>query len=42
MSGENDGPSVVIPQLRNQQYEFRELPANIVQQQLDKEAMIVD
>lgn len=30
------------PQLRTQQYEYRELPANIVQQQLDKEAMIVD
>ncbi|MEL7221861.1 MAG: dehypoxanthine futalosine cyclase, partial [Bacteroidota bacterium] len=31
-----------IPQLRNQQYEYRELPANIKQQALDKEAMIVD
>ncbi|MEL6922713.1 MAG: CofH family radical SAM protein [Bacteroidota bacterium] len=30
------------PQLRNQQYEFRELPQNIVQQQLDRETMIVD
>jgi cyclic dehypoxanthinyl futalosine synthase len=30
------------PQLRTQQYEYRELPANIVQQQLDQEAMIVD
>lgn len=30
------------PQLRTQQYEYRELPANIVQQQLDREAMIVD
>ena len=31
-----------IPQLRNQQYEYRELPANIEQQQLDHETMIVD
>ncbi len=31
-----------IPQLRNQQYEFRELPLNIRQQELDKTAMIVD
>ncbi len=30
------------PQLRNQEYEYRELPANIVQQQLDRQAMIVD
>ncbi|MCB0570345.1 MAG: CofH family radical SAM protein [Phaeodactylibacter sp.] len=30
------------PQLRNQQYGYRELPANIVQQQLDTEKMIVD
>ncbi len=30
------------PQLRNQEYEYRELPANIVQQQLDREKMIVD
>jgi cyclic dehypoxanthinyl futalosine synthase len=30
------------PQLRNQEYEFRELPENIVQQELDKETMIVD
>lgn len=30
------------PQLRNQQYEFRELPNNIKQQQLDLETMIVD
>jgi len=30
------------PQLRTQQYEYRELPANIIQQQLDREAMIVD
>jgi len=30
------------PQLRNQQYDYRELPANIKQQQLDKETMIVD
>ena len=31
-----------VPQLRNQQYEFRELPANIKQQQLDRASMIVD
>jgi cyclic dehypoxanthinyl futalosine synthase len=31
-----------IPQLRNQQYEFRELPANIRQQELDLKTMIVD
>lgn len=30
------------PQLRTQQYEYRTLPARIVQQQLDREAMIVD
>ncbi|MCB0703902.1 MAG: dehypoxanthine futalosine cyclase [Saprospiraceae bacterium] len=30
------------PKLRNQQYEFREIPKNIIQQQLDREAMIVD
>lgn len=30
------------PQLRNQQYEFRELPENIIQQQLNKEELIVD
>ncbi len=30
------------PQLRNQQYEFRELPEHIVQQQLDRETMVVD
>ena len=30
------------PQLRTQQYEYRELPANIIQQQLDQETMIVD
>ena len=30
------------PRLRNQQYEFRELPANIVQQELDRATMIVD
>lgn len=30
------------PQLRNQEYEFRKLPENMVQQQLDKETMIVD
>lgn len=31
-----------VPQLRNQQYEFRDLPTGIVQQALDREAMIVD
>ncbi len=31
-----------LPQLRNQQYEYRELPTNIKQQSLDTEAMIVD
>ncbi len=30
------------PQLRNQQYEFRDLPVEIEQQQLDKTAMLVD
>ena len=30
------------PQLRTQQYEYRELPAHIRQQQLDREALIVD
>jgi cyclic dehypoxanthinyl futalosine synthase len=30
------------PQLRNQQYEFRELPINIRQQELDRTSMIVD
>ncbi len=30
------------PQLRTQQYEFRELPKNIKQQELDKAEMIVD
>jgi len=30
------------PQLRTQEYEYRELPANIVQQELDTAAMIVD
>jgi cyclic dehypoxanthinyl futalosine synthase len=30
------------PQLRNQQYEFRELPVHIQQQELDHAAMIVD
>lgn len=30
------------PQLRNQQYEYRELPANIRQQELDRSSMIVD
>jgi cyclic dehypoxanthinyl futalosine synthase len=31
-----------IPQLRNQEYEFRELPENIKQQELDRTALIVD
>ncbi len=31
-----------VPQLRNQQYEFRELPKNIKQQELDRVEMIVD
>lgn len=31
-----------IPRLRNQKYEFRELPAQIVQQELDRTKMIVD
>jgi len=31
-----------VPQLRNQQYEFRDVPPNILQQQLDKEKMLVD
>ncbi len=31
-----------VPQLRNQQYEYRELPQNIMQQQLDTASMIVD
>jgi len=30
------------PKLRNQQYQFRELPENIHQQQLDRESLIVD
>ncbi len=30
------------PRLRNQQYEYRELPENIIQQQLDSTAMVVD
>ncbi len=30
------------PRLRNQQYEFRELPPQIEQQQLDKASMVVD
>jgi len=30
------------PQLRNQEYEYRELPQHTVQQELDKEALIVD
>lgn len=31
-----------IPKLRNQEYEYRALPENIVQQQLDSNKMIVD
>jgi cyclic dehypoxanthinyl futalosine synthase len=31
-----------VPQLRNQQYQFRELPKHIEQQVLDKAEMIVD
>jgi cyclic dehypoxanthinyl futalosine synthase len=31
-----------LPRLRNQQYEFRELPEHMVQQELDRGAMIVD
>ncbi len=31
-----------VPQLRNQQYDFRDLPTNIKQQQLDGKTMIVD
>ena len=30
------------PQLRNQEYEYRDLPENIIQQQLDTANMIVD
>jgi cyclic dehypoxanthinyl futalosine synthase len=30
------------PQLRNQQYEFRELPQRIRQQALDRVALVVD
>ncbi|MBL7803059.1 MAG: dehypoxanthine futalosine cyclase, partial [Saprospiraceae bacterium] len=30
------------PRLRNQQYEFRELPEGIVNQELDRVEMIVD
>lgn len=30
------------PRLRNQEYEFRELPANIKQQELDRKTMVVD
>ncbi len=30
------------PKLRNQQYEFREVPANILQQDLDRNELIVD
>ena len=30
------------PQLRNQQYEYRDLPENIKQQELDTATMIVD
>ncbi len=31
-----------VPQLRNQQYEYRELPASFVNQELDRAALIVD
>jgi len=31
-----------VPRLRNQQYEFRELPEGILQQDLDRKAMLVD
>ena len=31
-----------IPKLRNQEYQYRELPANMKQQELDKQNMIVD
>lgn len=31
-----------VPKLRNQQYEFRELPEGIKQQELDRQAMLVD
>ncbi|MCB9282684.1 MAG: dehypoxanthine futalosine cyclase [Lewinellaceae bacterium] len=31
-----------VPQLRNQQYEYRELPSTIRQQELDRASMIVD
>jgi cyclic dehypoxanthinyl futalosine synthase len=31
-----------VPQLRNQQYEFRDVPTNIKQQVLDREKMLVD
>jgi cyclic dehypoxanthinyl futalosine synthase len=32
----------LVPQLRNQQYEFRDLPAGMIQQELDRTAMLVD
>ena len=31
-----------VPQLRNQQYEFRDLPKNMLQQQLDHATMVID
>ncbi len=31
-----------VPQLRNQQYEYREIPSQIKQQELDRQKMIVD
>lgn len=31
-----------VPRLRNQQYEFRELPEGILQQELDRKSMLVD
>ena len=51
-AGANDFGSIMIeeaileagftPQLRNQQYEYRILPKQIRQQELDRTAMIVD
>jgi cyclic dehypoxanthinyl futalosine synthase len=31
-----------VPRLRNQQYEFRELPVQMAQQELNRAEMIVD
>lgn len=36
------GEAGFVPQLRNQQYEYRNLPVNMLQQILDKEKMLVD